>query len=172
MDPIASISQPAPDFSLPDLAGDIHLLSDQLGRIVVLNFWSAECPWAQRVDAPLTSARSTWPADIVFWSIASNANEDRQQLAAAARKLGLPFVLLDGDQSVADVYGAVTTPHFFVIGRQGLLRYAGAYDDATFRQRTPTHSYLEEALAALLAGRQPDPSETASYGCALVRHTA
>ena len=172
MGSLANVSQPAPDFSLPDLANEIHRLSDQLGRIVVLNFWSAECPWAQRVDDSLTSLRSTWPEDVVFWPIASNANESPEQLAAAANKLGLPLLLLDGDHAVADLYGAVTTPHLFVVDRQGLLRYAGAFDDATFRQRVPTRSYLEEAVATLLVGEQPDPSETTSYGCALVRYTA
>ena len=41
---------PAPDFTLPDLNSDHHSLSDFFGRIVVLNFWSAECPWSSRAD--------------------------------------------------------------------------------------------------------------------------
>ncbi len=171
MDPLARVSQPAPDISLPDLEDGTHRLSGQLGRIVVLNFWSAECPWAQRVDESLTSLHSTWPQDVLLWPIASNVNETPEQIAVEAAKRELPLVLLDGDHAVADLYGAVTTPHFFVIDRDGVLRYAGAYDDVTFRQRTPTRSYLEDAIAALLAGQQPDPSETPPYGCTIVRHS-
>jgi peroxiredoxin len=172
MDPLARISQPAPDFSLSDLDGKVHHLSDQLGRIVVLNFWSAGCPWMQRVDVPLNSLRSTWPQDVVYWPIASNANESLEEIAVVAKQRELPLVLLDGDQAIADLYGAGTTPHFFVIDRDGVLRYAGAYDDVSFRQRTPTRSFLEEAIVALLAGLEPDPSETPAYGCSLVRHSA
>jgi hypothetical protein len=53
--------------------------------------------------------------------------------------------------------------------RMGILRYRGAVDDVTFRRRTATRFYLEEAVEALLAGRLPDLSETLAYGCAIVR---
>lgn len=170
MDSLARVSKPAPAFSLPDLHGKKHSLSGQLGRIVVLNFWSSECPWAQRVDASLVPLRTGWHQDVVYWPIASNANEDPELISGAAARLDLPLVLLDRDQVVADKYGAATTPHFFVIDRGGVLRYAGSFDDVTFRQRTPTRTFLEEAVSALLAGKQPDPSETHPYGCALVRN--
>jgi len=171
MDPLAAIAQPAPNFTLSDLQGRTRHLSDQLGQIVVLNFWSAECPWVQRVDGPLTHLRSTWPPNVKYWPIASNVNESPEEIAAAAALREMPIVLLDGEQSVADLYGAVTTPHFFVIDHEGMLRYSGAYDDVSFRQRDATRSYLDQAVAALLVERQPDPAETTPYGCALVRHS-
>src|SRR5512140_3041901 len=36
-------NEPAPDFVLPDLNGDLVRLSDLWGKIVILNFWSCEC---------------------------------------------------------------------------------------------------------------------------------
>jgi len=171
MDPVTAIAQPAPNFSLPDLQGRTRHLSDQLGQIMVLNFWSAECPWVQRVDESLRHLRSTWPPDVVYWPIASNVNESHEEIATAAALREMPIVLLDGEQSVADLYGAVTTPHFFVVDREGILRYSGAYDDVSFRQRDATRSFLEQAVTALLVERQPDPTETAPYGCALVRQS-
>jgi peroxiredoxin len=172
MDPLARVSKPAPEFSLPDLEGNTHNLVDLLGQIVVLNFWSAECPWAQRVDGSLHALRVIWPEDVVYWPIASNVNESLELISTTAAQHDQPVVLVDRDQVVADMYGAVTTPHFYVIDRQGVLRYAGSYDDVTFRQRTPTRSYLEEAVSALVAGLHPDPVKTPPYGCALVRHSA
>jgi peroxiredoxin len=171
MDSLARVSRPAPPVSLPDLDGKIHSLSEQLGRIVVLNFWSSECPWAQRVDGSLKALRAAWSEDIVYWPIVSNSNESRDLIAAAAARQDLPLVLLDRDQSIADKYGAATTPHFFVIDRDGVLQYSGAYDDVTFHQKAPTRSYLQEAVVALRTGRQPDPAETPPYGCSLVRHS-
>ena len=75
------------------------------------------------------------------------------------------------DFELPDLYGSLTTPHIFVIDREGKLRYQGAFDDVTFRQREPTRFYLKDALDALLAGRQPEPAQTTPYGCSIVRHT-
>jgi peroxiredoxin len=163
------IDQPAPDFELPDSTGHRHCLSDYRSRIVIVNFWSAECPHAARTDAALLAALGRWGGQVVLLPVASNANEFRQAPAAAAER-GLPLVLLDEGQRVADLYAARTTPHVFVVDPQGLLRYRGAVDDLTFGRQTATRAYLEEAVEALLAGRPPQPAETPPFGCALVRY--
>lgn len=87
--------------------------------------------------------------------------------AAKARRL--PTVLIDAQQTVADLYDAQTTPHVFVIDRDGILRYRGAVDDVTFRQRKPTRFFLDEAVDALLNGHLPALAETPAYGCAIIR---
>ena len=82
----------------------------------------------------------------------------------------LATILRDQDQRTADAYGAVTTPHVYVIDVEGVLRYAGGLDDVNLRQREPTTNYLKQAVEAAQAGRAPDPSETPPFGCAIVRH--
>ena len=42
MDSVAQVGSLAPDFVLEDLEGEKHSLRDELGSIVVLNFWSAD----------------------------------------------------------------------------------------------------------------------------------
>jgi peroxiredoxin len=162
--------QPVPDFSLPDLDGRQHPLADYREKIVVLNFWSAECPHAERTDRELLRMQAQWGGKVVVLNIASNANESLDLLRAVASERGLAPVLVDKRHEVADHYVAVTTPHVYVIDGEGLLRYQGAFDDVTFRQRTPTRSYLQEAVEALLAGRKPPVEQTQSYGCTIVRH--
>lgn len=169
MGPVARLGQPAPDFALVDLAGRTRRLSEGRGKIVVLNFWSAECPWTERSDPGVLQAVREAGEGVWYWPIAANADEGRASIEAAARERKLPVVLLDPDQSVADRYGALTTPHVFMVDRAGVLRYAGAPDDASFRQREPTRSYLRAAISALLAGRLPEVQETPGRGCALVR---
>lgn len=110
-----------------------------------------------------------WRADVTFFSIASNRNEPAEGLSQAAKARRLPAVLVDQDHVVADRFGALTTPHVFVIDRDGLLRYRGAVDNVTFRQRTPTRFFLDEAVEALLAGRAPALAEAPAYGCTIVR---
>lgn len=164
------LNQPAPEFTLPDLDERIHMLSDYRGRIVIVNFWSAECPHSERFDADITTCLAQWGADVALLSIASNANEPDGMLAATARQRKIPVLLRDADQSVADRYEAQTTPHAFVIDRQGILRYHGAVDDVAFRIRVATKFYLKEAVEALLAGQLPEVTEVQPFGCTIVRY--
>jgi peroxiredoxin len=165
------INQRAPDFSLPDLGGTTHSLREYLSHVVLINFWSAECPHAARVDGELAADLSVWGSQVILLLIASNINEDPESLRRVAAQRGLPIVLYDAKGTVADLYAALTTPHFFLIDGDGLLRYQGAYDDVTFRQRTARHIYLRQAVQAVLESRNPDPAETAAYGCSIVRYS-
>ena len=163
------INDPAPDFELPDLAGRIHRLSDYRGRIVIVNFWSCECPHSERTDYAIREQFARWNGKAAWLSIASNRNESVPCVEQAVKARRLPRVLLDAEHVVADLYEAIATPHAFVLDREGILRYRGAVDDVTFRQRKATRFFLEEAVEALLDGRLPEVSDTLSYGCAIVR---
>ena len=166
---VLELNELAPEFTLPDLEGRIHMLCDYRGRIVIINFWSAECPHAERFDADITACLAQWGADVALLSVASNADEPEGILAAVAHQRKTPVVLRDADGSVADRYGAQTTPHVFLIDRQGILRYRGAVDDVSFRQREPSRFYLREAVEALLADRLPEVTEVQPFGCTIVR---
>ncbi len=159
----------APDFELRGLDGQLHRLSDYRGRVVVVNFWSADCPHVERTDAlMLASLRGRGDA-VMLLSIASNANESAEMVEQTSRSRGLPVVLLDAGNAAADLYGAQFTPELFIVDREGVLRYHGAVDDVTFRQRNPTRSYLDEAVDAALAGNAPPVAEVPAFGCTIVR---
>lgn len=170
MDALTSIGKPAPDFELYDLQGALHRLSERERFPLILNFWSAECPWSERADQELHDLLFRWQDRLKLWAIASNVNETPEQirLVAAARKL--PVVLIDSHHEVADQYGATTTPHLYLIDQAGKLFYQGALDDITFRKRSATRHYLQEAVDALFSGRQPEVAETRPYGCTIVRY--
>ena len=163
------INQPAPDFELPDTHGNLHILNAYRGKIVIINFWSAECPHSERTDHSTMACLVQWGGDVVLLSVAANRSESVREVEEAGRTRRLPAVLVDAEHSVADLYEAVTTPHVFVIDREGILRYRGAVDDVTFRQRKATRFYLEEAVEALLEDRLPELTETPPYGCTIVR---
>jgi thiol-disulfide isomerase/thioredoxin len=166
------LNQLAPDFSLSDLSGQIRRLSEYRGRIVIVNFWSAECPFGMRVDRELVLYLRDWGEQVVLLTIAANANENQAQVAAAARQRGLEPVLLGNRPEVPDAYEAQTTPHLFVVDSNRILRYRGAFDDVIFHQRAATRFYLKDAVEALSTGRISDPAETSPYGCAIVRHVS
>jgi peroxiredoxin len=163
------LHQPAPDFTLPDLEGQTHCLHHYRGRIVILNFWSAECPQCQRVDLALSACLREWNGRVILLTLAANVNETQEAISTAALQRGLTPVLLANHTPVPEEYGAQTTPHLFVVDGSGILRYRGAFDDLSFRHRNPMKSYLKDAVEALLAGHLPEVAETAPYGCTIMR---
>ena len=132
--------------------------------------WSADCPHSKRFDTDITVCLAGWGDSVALLPIASNANDSDGVLAAAARKRKIPVVLRDADGSVAERYEALTTPHAFVIDRQGILRYRGAVDDVSFQQREPTRFYLKEAVETLLSDRLPEVTEVQPFGCTVARY--
>lgn len=170
MDTIIKIGEPAPLFQLPDLVGGLHALNEYLGWILVLNFWSAECDWCKRVDEEIVQWLDVWEDRVKIVWIASNANESKDLIEKTATERKLPSVLIDTDLKVADSYGTLTTPHFFILDSGGKLRYQGAWDDITFRQRKATQVYVPMVIEVLRHDQAPTVTSTPAYGCTLVRH--
>jgi peroxiredoxin len=169
MDTLNLVGSRAPGFRLRDLNGVEHSQDSARGSVLVLIFWSSECPHVRRLDEALAPSPTHATPRVAVWRIASNANEAPQALRRAAEAARVSPVLLDLDGQVADAYQAQVTPHVFVLDREGVVRYSGAPDNVTFRQRTPTRSYLQDAVAAVLQGGIPEPAETPAFGCALTR---
>jgi peroxiredoxin len=163
------LHQPAPDFELPDLSGQLHRLCDTRGKIVVINFWSAECPHSARTDGLITNLLEEWNGEVELLSIAANRNESAQMMEEVAKARRISKLLIDTQHIVADQFEAMTTPHVFVLDRAGILRYRGAVDDVTFRRKEATRFFLRDAVEALLQGWVPELSETPAYGCTIVR---
>ena len=170
--PILENGTKAPNFTLTDLHDHPHSLTDYADQIVILNFWSAECPWSSRADEEILNSLPRLGDTLIYIPIASNVNESRELISDQAQARNLSLLLLDVEHQVADLYGATTTPHIFVIDTGGILRYQGALDDVTFRQRTPSINYLEMTVEALRSGIQPEPTITDAYGCTIVREMA
>jgi peroxiredoxin len=160
-----------PDFNLPRLGGGRLSLAELRGNIIIINFWSAECPWSRRADVVLTYRHLTWERKGVrIVGIACNVNEPEQEIRAEAETRHIKYpILLDADQKIASLYHVETTPQFYIADRQGVLRYMGALDDASANRRRPRIIYVDHAVTALLNDKLPDPPVTSPYGCAIVR---
>jgi len=169
VDPIKAVGEKAPIFQLTDIRGDIYSLAKMIGRVIILNFWSAECVWCERVDQELMGFLEPWKEKVIVLWIASNANESSAYIERVARERNLPAVLVDERQQVADSYGAEVTPHFFIVDVRGKLAYQGSWDDISFRQRVATQVYVPEVVEALMQDLAPRISQTPPYGCVLVR---
>lgn len=169
MDSIIKFGEPGPMFRLQELRGELHTLDEYLGWIVVLNFWSAECDWCKRVDEELISYLNPWKDQVKVLWIASNDNESVDLIKKTAIDRKLPTVLVDTGHKVADLYGAETTPHFFILDGGGKLRYQGGWDNITFRQRKATQNYVPMVIEALGNDLVPEVTSTPAFGCMFVR---
>jgi peroxiredoxin len=172
-EPKAALGQPAPQFSLKDLSGKDVSLSEYSGKIVVLEWVNPECPFVQRhyKAQTMTKLADKYKGQDVAWlSIASGATADKPDMLrqfAQNQKLGHP-ILLDPTRQVAQAYAAKTTPHMFVISKDGKLAYMGGIDDdAAGDKGDKATNYVDKALSQLAAGQPVSQPETKSYGCTI-----
>jgi hypothetical protein len=76
-------------------------------------------------------------------------------------------ILMDESGAVGHLYGAKTTPHMYIVGKDGLLLYEGAIDDNRDVAKLGEVNYVAAALTAIVAGEQVAESETRPYGCSV-----
>ena len=79
-------------------------------------------------------------------------------------------VFLDKSGKIGKLYDAKTTPHMFVINKEGILVYAGAIDsDSSFKSSSIVGAinYVREALNSLKAGKPIKVPSTKPYGCSV-----
>lgn len=166
------LGEPVADFALSDTAGSVIKLSDLKGKIVMLHFWSAKCPFVVRYEERLRKIVEDYePKDIVIYAIDSNITESREDIKKESEKRNLNYpVLVDPDQKVADQFGAITTPHVFILDKDGRLRYEGAVDDQGWGEKDPvTTSYTRQALDSLLKGEAVPTAQSKTVGCTVKR---
>ncbi|MCW5863276.1 MAG: TlpA family protein disulfide reductase [Anaerolineae bacterium] len=110
----------APDFALPDLAGETVQLSDLGGRPVVLNFWATWCAPC-RLEMPMLEQAAADGGDALA-VLTINQGETAEQVSAFFDEVGLSLpALLDSDSEVGRAYGAVYLPSTFIIGPDGIV---------------------------------------------------
>ena len=112
----------APDFTLPNLAGETVALSDLQGRVVLVNIWATWCPPC-RAEMPAIEAVYQRYRDQGFTVLAVNQMEPQVAVADFVQELGLTFpIVLDGQGSVSQLYRVRALPTTFFIGRDGMIR--------------------------------------------------
>ncbi|MGC8840653.1 MAG: thioredoxin family protein [Candidatus Sumerlaeaceae bacterium] len=165
------VGEKAPDFALPDVHGTTHTLSQFRGKIVVLEWTNPTCPFVKRHYKAGTMkklAEKYAAKDVVWLAIDSShfATADADKAWQKEQNISYP-VLLDPSGSVGQAYGAKTTPHMFILNKQGSVAYTGAIDDDARGEKSEPRNYVDEALAALVAGKQPEVTSTSPYGCSV-----
>jgi peroxiredoxin len=176
--PKAEVGKPAPDFTLKDLDGKETKLSSFKGKTVVLEWFNPGCPFVKKshTKGSLKEAAAKHMKSGVVWLAINSGAQGKQGAGAdanreAVKTFSMPNpVLLDESGAVGMQYGATNTPHIMVIDPAGNLAYRGAVDNSPDGEgEAPTGgklvSYVDEAVAAVAAGKAPAVAETKAYGC-------
>jgi peroxiredoxin len=178
------VGETAPSFTLKDVNGSTHSLKDFRGDIVVLHFQQISCPWEANYQPYLNKVAKQYKGkDVQFLAINSNKTESAEKLRKfqngemkgdlrwAHPPVAYP-VLKDPGNKVADKYAAKTTPHMYIIDKEGTLRYRGGIEKAPAAPSEVTKSdeqYLEPTLDALINGSEVPHQVTKSKGCGIKR---
>lgn len=175
-----TVGQLAPDFTATDIAGNAVTLSALKGKPVVLEWTNHECPFVRKqydTGSMQATQKKAEELGAIWISIVSSAEGKEgyvtpEQAAEIVTKEGASPThnILDPKGEIGTLYGAKTTPHMFVIDKDGVLAYAGAIDsDSSFKPdsvKTATN-YVLAALEDLKAGKPVATAQTEPYGCSV-----
>ena len=170
----AAVNEPAPDFTLSDQDGEEVRLSDLKGKTVVLEWTEKGCPFVKRHYKARTMKdtheRSGGAEKVVWLAVNSSHFVTPEETITWRTENEIDYpVLLDADGKVGQLYGAKTTPHMYVIDKEGVLRYSGAIDDNEREDKSAdeVNNYVSQAIEAIEAGKPVEQAETKPYGCAV-----
>jgi peroxiredoxin len=161
--------------SLPGTDGERHSLSSLAGvRATVVIFTSNGCPTVRAYEDRLMALSAACESHGIR-VVAINANNPHLSppdtlpeivKRATDRKFNF-FYLKDKEGAVAKAFGAVCTPHAFVVDSEMRILYSGRIDDSRMGDRI-TSKDLENAMEDIVAGRRVGVSRTDPFGCAIV----
>jgi peroxiredoxin len=168
----------APAFTAIDSNGKTVNLGDSRGKTVVLEWTNDGCPYVRKHygSGNMQALQKKWTDQGIVWlSVISSppgeqgfADAKRANALTVDRKAAPSAVLLDPKQTVAKTYGALVTPHMYIVTPEGMLAYAGAIDDkptARDADLKGAKNFVDEALSELKAGKPVSVPTSRAYGC-------
>ncbi len=116
------IGNPAPDFTLTNIAGEPVSLSQYRGQVVILNFWATWCPpCREEMPSMETLYRKYKDQGLVILAVSVDENGE-----SAVKKFlqQTPYtfpILLDSENVSQHIYGVFRFPESFIIDRNGVI---------------------------------------------------
>lgn len=170
----------APAFSATGVDGETVDLAALKGKTVVMEWSNHECPYVKKHydSGNMQEIQKVATADenLVWITVVSsapgkqgNVDAETAQKLTAERGAHPTHVVLDETGAIGREYGALTTPHIFIIDTAGKLAYMGAIDDQPTARGEPAEAqnYVLAALENMKNGEAPNPPMTKPYGCSI-----
>jgi peroxiredoxin len=168
----------ATDFKLPNVDGKMISLADYKdakGFIVI--FTCNTCPYAKAYEDRIIELDKKYAAKHypVIAIMPNNPKvkpgDNMEAMKAGAKQKAFPFpYLMDDGQKIYPQYGATKTPHVYVLQKTkngNEVKYIGAIDDNHQDAKAVKTKYVEDAVDALLAGKEIKVTQTKALGCSI-----
>ena len=154
------IGEKAPDFELPATNGKTYSLSDfDDAAVLVIFFTCNHCPYVIGSDEVTRKTVEEFsPRGVKFVGINSNSKhtypeDDFEHMVARMKQNKFPWLYLYAEsQEIAEAYGALRTPHFYVFDKDRKLIYTGRGVDNPRETSRMKVNDLERALEEHLSG--------------------
>ena len=168
------LDKPVQDFKLRDLMKDaeswISLSDYRDKKAVVLIFTSYTCDaCADYENRMLKLVKDFAGQEVVFFGVRSSADDTAAGMRKYAESKGFTIPFLEDTKNVLAAYlDVLVTPTFYVIDKQGVLRYRGAYDES-IKETRAKKTFVHDALKAVLDGKEVALKTTRTIGCYMPR---
>jgi peroxiredoxin len=167
------IGAKAVDFNLPATDGKHYQLADFTdSKYLVVFFTCNHCPYVIGSDEVTRATVEKFEGKGVrFVGINSNSantyrEDDFGHMLKRMEEHRFPWVYLrDESQKIAEKYGALRTPHFYVFDENRKLVYTGRGVDSPRDASKISVNDLERALGELVSGKEISVPVTNPIGC-------
>ncbi len=168
-----SLDSSPPNFRLKGTDGKYYALNDfATADALVIFFTCNHCPYVKGSDEVTRHTVEKYKdKSIVFVGINSNSDisypeDSYDKMVERMQQHHFPWVYLwDETQEVAQSYGALRTPHFFVFDHKRHLIYTGRGIDAPMDPSRMTVNDLENALDDYFNNKKVRKPLTNPIGC-------
>lgn len=166
----------APNFKLKNIDDKVVSLDEYKTKGVIVIFSCNHCPYAKayedRIVALNNKYKSSYPVIMINPNDAvSHPDDSFENMKLRAKEKGFTFpYLLDDTQETAKAYGALKTPHVYLVKKEAgknVVKYIGAIDDNTYKADEVKVHYLEDAIISLEKGEAIKTPETKAIGCGI-----
>jgi peroxiredoxin len=173
---IGAVGENAPAFSLKGVDGKTYSLADFKGKTVVLEWVNPNCPFSDRHAREKTMSDLVKQHGEIVWLGINSTNADHPNFLkpadhqAWAKKNGVNYAILyDETGKVGKAYDAKTTPHLYIVDKNGKIAYNGAIDDDPPGRKAKAErvNFVAAGLTSAKAGKGLDPASTKPYGCSI-----
>lgn len=139
-------------------------------QATVISFLSAKCPCSASHETKLKELNTEFQKDgFEFVAVHSNIDEEDTLTLNHFKESVLNFpIIQDRNSEIANSFGALKTPHVFIVNPKGKILYQGGVDDS-HQANLAKNNYLRDALIAIKAGKIPEINETRTLGCVIKR---
>jgi peroxiredoxin len=174
------VGSQAPNFRLPDANGKAVSLDQFKGKVVVLEWNNPGCPYVKKhyESGNMQKTQAAAKRDGVVWLSINSGGPGKQGHMNGAQAKGFvgaqkaqpTAYLLDPDGAVGKRYGAVTTPHMYIIDKAGKLVYVGGIDDKATASKDDiagARNHVLAALSEMKAGKAVSVATSRPYGCSV-----